>query len=554
MSILKTIGNIYDFVESIQYPGNEFDLGYLVKEKQKELLIVKKFFKPKYKFDSDEELLTFCICLYVGIEDNEFGLSHLARCFSKKKTDLFLNNVHLHLKSLIGKDLIALTEERGYHRRIRYCVNEQVLQAILYNKPIEHVEKGNSDTLSILIATRDFLNNYDDRNESFEEAIKFTLEKLKRCNDPYILFLKNKCLNRFDLFVILIVSFATLDDMGNRGFRLYSLIEDIYKSDFRKQYELKKEFVAGSHSLLEAGLLQIVGDGNGALNQEVFVELGEVLKVELSKDQNILESSNKKVREFQYYEDESQLTQLFFDTEFEQEINRFVNMIKRIEEIEFGSLCAMFTGSPGLGKTEVISHIAFKTGRPVLQLSLDSFRSSYFSESEKQVVKIFQNIHKHYKNAKSSYDRPIVFIDESDGLFDVRNTNRNNSVESTENRVQSILLSEVTRLPKSCVLIACSNSLNYDAAFFRRFQVKIAFKQISFETRLALFNHLLPESKNNKDYAKYVLSPSLIHTVVQHAKTDSILFDITPDYNRMIGLIENELSYTGMNSNKKVGF
>ncbi len=545
VTILNHIATIQDHIDNVR--SIEADFVSLLRELKDPLAGLRNFFKNTVKFDSEEELFTFAMVCVQSLENSEFSINDLARCLNMKRTKLYQNNFHLHFISLMNKNLIEEAERRrrGYGH---YELNDSVLHSILHNQPIKKVVIKNLDTIEVLIGIKDFVKNFDARKDDFQTAIiPFKKNFFDKCNTQYINFLKSKELDVIDMLIVLYTSLATLDGM-NRGFNVTDLLDDVLKSDyFRQIFQIKKTMANGSHPLIEKNLIQLASKGN-PINDNVLIELSDSTKDILWADQGITETE-KVSKELKYYREED-LDPLFFEPKLEAEIIRFVEMIKRVEEISFPALTAIFRGTAGTGKSESVKKIAALTGRGVYKVNISEFRNSFYGESEKVTMKIFDKVERMYKEGF----KPIFLIEEIDGILQKRSADTSKSTESTDYRIQNIILDRISNLPKGCILIGTTNFGELSPEYHRRFPVMINFTLGDYTCRFKQWHHLIGDDPNIKDYAHYELTPALIQNIVFQMNTDKLIFGKEVEKERVIQLIEKEVEFAGVGGKKRMGF
>ncbi|MDP1727199.1 MAG: AAA family ATPase [Bacteroidota bacterium] len=543
VTILQQLSEIQDHLDNIR--GAEFDFETILSDLKHPLQAIRQFFKPTTKFDSEAELFAFALVCIQSLEENEFCIRDIARILSMKKTKLYQQNFHMHLISLMDKNLVDEAERRrGYGH---YEINDSIMKAILQNEQIKRVVVKQNDTLGVLIGVKDFMQRYDARKDNFQESfIPFKRNYFNKCKDPYITYLRNKDLSDIDILIMLYVSLATMDSMPY-GFSVSELLDDVLKQEnLRLIFEIKKCMAKGTHVLMQKNLIKLSSEGHG-FNDSIRVELTDDTKAELYTDQGITEKE-KVSKDLKYYKEE-ELEPLFFEPKLQAEIDRFILMINRSDELGF-TLTSIFKGEPGTGKSKSVEHIAAATKRGVYKVNISDFRNSFYGESEKQTMKIFDKVNKmHKQNLKF-----IVVIEEIDGILQPRNGNASTSTDATDYRLQNILLDRLSNLPLGSILIGTTNFGTIPAEYHRRFPVMINFTLGDYECRFKLWHHLIGDDPNIKIYAEYELTPALIQNVVFQMNTDKLLFGQEVDNKRVIQLIEKEVEFGGVGRNKKVGF
>jgi DNA-binding transcriptional ArsR family regulator len=545
VTILQHLSEIQDHLDNSR--GVENNLETLLTDLKHQLDAIRQFFKHATKFESEGELFAFAVIIIQSMEDNDFSIRDLGRNLNMKRTKLYQNNFHLHLISLMDKNLIDEAERRrqGFGH---YEVNDSIMKSILQNAPIKKVVIKQNDTLGVLMEIKNFMERFDGRKDDFHESfIPFKRNYFNKCKDPYITFLRGKDLADIDILIMLYVSLATMDSMPF-GFSVSELLDDVLKRDnLRLIFEIKKSMAKGTHILMQKNLIKLSSEGHG-FNDSLRIELTDDVKSELYKDQGINETE-KVSKDLKYYKEE-ELEPLFFDPKLQAEIDRFIQMVNRVDEIDFPALTTIFKGSPGTGKSAVVNYIAAKTNRGVYKVNISDFRNSFFGESEKQTMKIFGKIEKMYKEGL----KPIFLIEEIDAVLQKRQQETSSSVDSTEYRLANILLDRLSNLPRGCVLIGTQNFGELAPEYHRRFPIMIHFTLGDYDCRFKQWHHLLGDDPNIKDYANYELTPALIQNVVYQMNTDKLIFGKEVERARVIQLIEKEVEFGGVGGKKKVGF
>jgi SpoVK/Ycf46/Vps4 family AAA+-type ATPase len=140
----------------------------------------------------------------------------------------------------------------------------------------------------------------------------------------------------------------------------------------------------------------------------------------------------------------------------------------------------LFYGPPGTGKTNLAYGVANKLGFPLILVRLDEVISSYLGKTGKNIREIFDIAEK---------ESVVLLLDEIDTLA----KHRDDNTELGElKRVVTVLLQNIDRFPTKSILIGATNHEKLlDNAIWRRFQLKIDFKNPSKVSRKAMFKMYL---------------------------------------------------------------
>jgi hypothetical protein len=147
----------------------------------------------------------------------------------------------------------------------------------------------------------------------------------------------------------------------------------------------------------------------------------------------------------------------------------------------------MLYGGPGTGKTEWVRQIARSTGRPLVEIELSGLRDMYLGQSEQLVFTLFRALE---EAAKAHERAPVVLFDEADGFFSHRRSHAG-SETSTETNMKTIFLKELQRFT-GIAFATCNHTDHLDAAFERRFPVRVAFPHPDRDARFRMLRQRFP--------------------------------------------------------------
>ena len=146
-------------------------------------------------------------------------------------------------------------------------------------------------------------------------------------------------------------------------------------------------------------------------------------------------------------------------------------------------ISALFTGVPGTGKTLSAQAIAGELGLEIYRVDLSTIVSKYIGETEKNLERVF---------SEAQNSNVILFFDEADSLFG-RRSDIGDSFDCYVNIEVGYLLQRIETYD-GIVLMATNLGANLDEAFARRINFIIDFPFPDEETRLRLWQLLLPEN------------------------------------------------------------
>jgi ATP-dependent 26S proteasome regulatory subunit len=127
-------------------------------------------------------------------------------------------------------------------------------------------------------------------------------------------------------------------------------------------------------------------------------------------------------------------------------------------------ISALFSGSPGTGKTVAAQVIAAEVGLPLYRIDLSGVVSKYIGETEKNLAKIFD---------RARAGNAVLFFDEADALFGKR-TEVSDAHDRYANIETSYLLQKLEE-HDGVVILATNLRANLDDAFTRRIRCIVEF-------------------------------------------------------------------------------
>jgi hypothetical protein len=145
-------------------------------------------------------------------------------------------------------------------------------------------------------------------------------------------------------------------------------------------------------------------------------------------------------------------------------------------------LIALFTGSPGTGKTMASQVIANTLQLDLFRIDLSTVVSKYVGETSKNIERIL--------NRASSMDVVLLF-DEADALFGKR-TEIKDAHDRFANTDTNYLLQAIEEY-RGIVILASNRKTNIDGGFMRRLRYVLDFPRPDAQQRYRLWSHILQE-------------------------------------------------------------
>ncbi|GEL95060.1 AAA family ATPase [Cellulomonas composti] len=143
-------------------------------------------------------------------------------------------------------------------------------------------------------------------------------------------------------------------------------------------------------------------------------------------------------------------------------------------------ISALFSGSPGTGKTLAAHVVADSLGADLFQVDLSAVVDKYIGETEKNLERVF---------GQAESLGAVLFFDEADSLFGSRSA-VNDARDRYANQEVSYLLQRM-EASEGVTILATNLRGNLDPAFARRLHFMVHFPDPDEETRTRLWRHHL---------------------------------------------------------------
>ncbi|WP_176339685.1 AAA family ATPase [Xanthomonas hortorum] len=174
---------------------------------------------------------------------------------------------------------------------------------------------------------------------------------------------------------------------------------------------------------------------------------------------------------------------LIWDDTVERQVKQVIAERKAHKRLQENGLSApksiLFSGPPGVGKTESARQVASALGLPLVVLDLATILSSLLGKSGNNLRQVF---------AYAKRTPCVLLLDEIDAIAKHRD---DNSDIGELKRLVTVLLQEIDLWPATHLLIAATNHVQLlDSAVLRRFEQIISFPKPS-ATQLTALGHSL---------------------------------------------------------------
>ncbi|WP_420114787.1 AAA family ATPase [Pseudactinotalea sp.] len=145
-------------------------------------------------------------------------------------------------------------------------------------------------------------------------------------------------------------------------------------------------------------------------------------------------------------------------------------------------ICALFSGSPGTGKTLAAHVVANSLGADLFQVDLSTVVDKYIGETEKNLERVF---------ARAEALNAVLFFDEADALFGSRSS-IGDARDRYANQEVAFLLQRMEAF-EGITVLATNLRGNLDPAFARRLHFMVHFPDPDVATRKRLWEHHLAQ-------------------------------------------------------------
>lgn len=308
--------------------------------------------------------------------------------------------------------------------------------------------------------------------------------------------------------------------------------------------EVQAREFAATFPIGVGGIATSVASAKKIWQQDTSKDLKRILADVLNKHIQVL---RKKIKKPLLSETPYDRTILHTDSnleDLEKLVKEYHDKLTLEKPLGMGSLCLLFYGAPGTGKTEYARYLAKNLGIEIMQKRGSDLHSMWVGETEKNIAKAFR---------EAERNKSIFFLDEADTFF----RSRDLAQRSWEGSATNEFLTWMENFQG--IFIASTNFLkDFDQAALRRFAWKGEFKALRRDDKWKLLTSYFPkalEKATELEKANVMDIPSLTPGDLK-AVWNRIRFR-NPEEISMEQLIENlrtEVSFKKENEKKVVGF
>jgi SpoVK/Ycf46/Vps4 family AAA+-type ATPase len=482
------------------------------------------------------------------------SLARHFKCSVLRVINLITELDMLEKKALLSKCSKASNKKYSYND-LGYSVPHHIIEALRTHDKNKLKENTQFSLPGLLEKITEMIDTRESNSSSTSillEQVEFLLQG--NHNQPFIEFINKHIKHTIDKCIVLALAFLRFKKEDT--YSIDSITSAIF-DDLAAQLEYEHNFKSGSNDLFKRGIIQF--RDSQFTDERIPVLSHKALKV-LYQDYPDLAMENEN-GEGIISVNSIKAKSLFFDDGIKSQLDKIEFAIsqknfkiyqKRLHDNKMPiGITVIFHGHSGTGKTETVYQIARRTKRTIMMVDLSQVRSKWFGESEKQVKKIFDD----YRRLYSCYHvKPILFINEADGLFSKRMQIRgDSSTEQVMNTMQSIILQELERFEG--ILFATTNlTMNLDSAFERRFLFKVEFPNPLPMVSERIWKSLIPDLKSAQIkhlVSNYQLSGGEIENVVRKYLIERVVYNGKPGFEKLTELCSLEKSFV---RSKKIGY
>lgn len=322
---------------------------------------------------------------------------------------------------------------------------------------------------------------------------------------------------------------------GQDSAPLTKTLDSLYDSA-RKKVTVRAQLMNGTHPLITKDLITL-GDEEFVCDREISLTQKGISLLFMELEQNF---SRKKTYQALNIVTATSIPpkKLLFNDDFQHQLDALTQYLlpgtyegikKRMKSAGMSSgIAVLLHGPPGTGKTETVLQIARTTGRDIRMVNISEIKSKYYSESEKQLKKLFDQYKREVNFSKTS---PLLLFNEADAVFSSRKSGGHSAVDQTEHLLQNLLLNEMEWFEG--ILMATTNFARHiDPAYERRFLFKLEFQKPNDETKGQIWQSKfpwLPPEEVLMLAKRFDFNPGQIENILKKQTLNYLLNGTDPD-------------------------
>jgi hypothetical protein len=389
---------------------------------------------------------------------------------------------------------------------------------------------------------------HEEKTESLltqEELFVEVLSLVKRSSQhPFSQALVNEKLDPDSIYLYCSLCYDLA--YGQDSAPLTKTLDSLYDSA-RKKVTVRAKLMNGTHPLMVKDLIAL-GDEEFVSDREISLTQKGISLIFMELEQNFVRKKKYQALNIVTAASIPPKTLLFND-EFQHQLDSLTQYLlpgtyeeitKRMKSAGMSSgIAVLLYGPPGTGKTAAVLEISRRTGRDIRMVNISEIKSKYYSESEKQLKKLFDQYKREVNFSKIA---PLLIFDECEAIFSSRKVGGHSAVDQTEHLLVNLLLTEMQWFEG--ILMATTNLARHiDPAYERRFLFKLEFQKPNDETKAQIWQTKfpwLPAEEAQILAKKFDFSPGQIENILKKQTLNYLLNGTDPKLETVLNYCQQE--------------
>lgn len=549
--INKKATELCQLIEDLLYPikENKLDENLYSERDLGKIIRLQRFFGLK----KIAEVIVFCILIENRLSNDRFPTLHrIAKALEVTLTGMV--EINYTLQSLIKRRLVV-SKSRGSEDSPQFTLSQKCFNAILkydkqYFKKTKHTNFENflSELEQIRDLKREFILNDDDI--AISELIYELIDNYSNVTE--IKWLKSQGLSNSDEALLSFTIFSHIVDQSTLN--LNSILPLITTDRF-EVFKIEKSILNGKHDLLTGDYI--------CISPDIFRNVTELSLTEKTIKAMCSDYQLKKKEQYSPTMFKMQYPEPFGEVYLHN--NPELEAIEKMVSHDFYDklknkvprLSILLTGAPGVGKTSFINHLSRQSGRVILSANIAQILSCYVGESEKNLVKIFQEAEQAYKLMEIE---PIIVFDEAEALLFSRKTKNENAVSQMNNNIISLLLASLDKFRG--ILICCSNfdfkTGLFDEALHRRFYQICKIEAPTGKALKAIMCCYFPNFEEKQIIEFLTEFPKITPAQIKNLKNRVEVYTMLNETEISLEILKkfaaNDIDFMNKNQHRKIGY